>query len=181
MTLNSKEAAAAVTPVQAAELLADLADVIIPGDESWPSAATVGAQGMVATRLIEELGEAELARIAPALLRAGGPLAGCDEAAKVAIVCAFEVEEPALFGWLRDAIYLAYYESPFVAAAIRAKGRPYELRPHVTGYPLPPFDLARDTPRHGRGRYVPTDAVPRLDAEPLDLASERTTVWGLSR
>jgi hypothetical protein len=181
MTGNSVEAAAAVAPAEAAKLLADLADVIVPGDASWPSAATVGAQGLVATRLLEELGEAKLARIAPALLRAGGPLAGRDEAAKVAIVRAFEAEEPALFGWLRDAIYLAYYESPFVAAAIRAKGRPYELRPHLTGYPLPPFDPVNDTPRHGRGRWVATEAVPRLDAEPLDLASERTQAWGLSR
>jgi hypothetical protein len=181
MTECSGETRVAVAPVEAARLLADLADVIIPGDETWPSGATVGVQGVVAMRLLEEFGEAELGRMAPSLLRAGGPLAGRDEEARIAIVRTFESAEPALFSWLRDAIYYAYYENPFVAAAIRAKGRPYELRPHVAGYPLPAFDPASDAPRHGRGSYVPTDAVHRLDIEPLDLASERTQVWGLSR
>jgi len=160
-------------PAIAAGLLADLADTLVPGDDHWPSAAAVGVQAALATRLIEERGEADLARLAQAILQAGGPLAGRPEAERVAIVQAFEAAEPELFGWVRDAVYFAYYESPFVVAAINAQGHPYRLRPHVKGYPLPRFDLVQDTPRHGRGRWLPTDAVRPVDTSGLDpLATE---------
>ncbi len=119
--------------------------------------------------------------MAEALLAAGGPLAGHDEAERVAVVARFESAEPALFGWLRDAAYVTYYENPFVAEVINAQGHPYELRPHNKGYAVPRFDLARNTPRHGRGRFVPTDAVRRVDTSGLDLASDRTQTWGLKR
>jgi hypothetical protein len=86
-----------------------------------------------------------------------------------------------LFGWVRDATYIAYYENPFVAEAIVLSGHPYELRPHIKGYPVRRFDLARDTPRHGRGRYTKTSDVRRVDISALDLESNRTQAWGLKR
>jgi len=86
-----------------------------------------------------------------------------------------------LFGWVRDAAYVAYYENPFVAEAINEQGLRYELRPHIKGYPLPRFDLARDTPKHGRGRYTKTSDVRRVDISGLDLESNRTQAWGLKR
>ena len=46
---------------------------------------------------------------------------------------------------------------------------------------MPRFDLARDTPRHGRGRFIPTGEVRRVDTAALDLASDRTQAWGLKR
>ena len=120
-------------------------------------------------------------RSGTALLAAGGPFDGLDERARVEVVKKFEQREPELFGWLRDAAYVAYYENPFVAEVINAKGHRYELRPHVKGYPLPPFDLARDAPRHGRGRYTPTEQVRRVDTSQLELESNRTLRWGLDR
>ena len=170
-----------ITPKAAAGLLADLVDVLLPGDPSWPSGTAVGVQSLLALRLLEQKGKREFAKVAEALLTAGGPLTGHDEAQRVAIVQRFEANEPKLFGWLRDAAYVTYYESPFVAEVINAKGSTYELRPHIKGYAVPRFDLARDTPRHGRGRYVPTAAVQRVDTSALDLASERTQAWGLKR
>ena len=46
----------ATAHAQAAEL-AVLVDTLIPGDGRWPSAATVGIQGVVAARLLTARGE----------------------------------------------------------------------------------------------------------------------------
>ncbi len=178
---STPSADATITPKAAAGLLADLVDVLLPGDDTWPSGGAVGVQALLGLRLLEQKGKREFARVAEALLAAGGPLAGYDDAARVAVVERFEASEPALFGWLRDAAYVTYYENPFVAEVINAKGHTYELRPHTKGYAVPRFDLTRDTPQHGRGRYVPTAAVRRVDTSGLDLASDRTQAWGLKR
>lgn len=169
------------TPASSCALLTDFIDVLLPGDDVWPSGRTVGVQALLALRLLEERGTMAFPTVMKALLGAGGPLAGLDDAARIEVVKRFEAAEPALFGWLRDAAYVAYYENPFVAEAINARGHVYELRPHVKGYPLPRFDLTRDTPRHGRGHYIPTDQVRRVDTSDLDLESNRTQVWGLRR
>jgi hypothetical protein len=79
---------------------------------------------------------------------------------------------------VRDAAYMAYYESPIVVQAINAHGHLYRLLPHVVGYKLPRYDLERDAPKHARGRWIPTDAVTRVAVETLDLADERTLNWG---
>ena len=168
-------------PAEAAALLADLVEVLLPGGGGWPSGASVGVQAPLVLRLIEQRGRGALADVVAALIAAGGPLERQDEAGRIAIVERFEAVEPELFGWIRDAAYVAYYENPFVAEVISGLGFVYELRPHVKGYPVPRFDLARDTPRHGRGRYLRTDEVRRLDISALDLPSERTQAWGLKR
>jgi Gluconate 2-dehydrogenase subunit 3 len=173
--------AAGVAPAASAALLADVIDVLLPGDESWPSARIVGVQAFVAVRLLEERGKAAFPKLMSALLAAGGPFDGLDETARVEVVKKFEQRETELFGWLRDAAYVAYYENPFVAEVINTKGHRYELRPHVKGYPLPRFDPARHTPRHGRGRYTPTEQVRPVDTSKLDLGSDRTVRWGLDR
>jgi hypothetical protein len=170
-----------LTPASSCALLADFVDVLLPGDGVWPSARTVGVQAVLAPRLLEERGKAAFPKVMKALLAAGGPLGPLDEAARIQVVERFEAAEPALFGWLRDAAYVAYYENPFVAEVINASGHVYELRPHLEGYPLPRFDLERNTPRHGRGRYVATDQVRPVDASGLDLGSNRTQLWGLRR
>lgn len=167
--------------MDAAGMLADLVDVLLPGDRSWPSGRTVGVQSLLALRLLQQRGRAEFARVSPAILAAGGPLHGLDEAARVAVVERFAASEAELFGWLRDTAYVTYYENPFVAEVINAKGHLYELRPHIKGYPVPRFDPQRHTPRHGRGRFVPTEAVRRVDTSSLDLTSEGTQAWGLKR
>lgn len=164
-----------------ARLLADLVDLLLPGEGDWPSGATIGVQSTLAIHLVEERGEADLARLAQAILQAGGPFAEQPRERRIAIVQALEAAEPELFGWVRDAAYYAYYESPFIVAVINAQGHPYRLRPHVKGYPLPRFDPARDAPKHGRGRYLPTAAVRRVDISSLDLDSDRTQAWGLKR
>jgi hypothetical protein len=151
-----------MTPVAVGRLLAALVETLLPGDAGWPSGATVGVQAALATRLIEEKGEDALETLLAALQPGAAALLGGAAAARVDAVAAWEARDGALFGWVRDAAYMAYYESPVVALAIAAHGHQYRLRPHVAGYKLPRFDPATDTPRHGRGRYVPTDAVARV-------------------
>lgn len=168
-------------PAIAAGVLADLVEVLLPGDGVWPSGKSVGVQSLLALRLLQEKGKADLARVTAAVVAAGGPLDSLDEPARVAVVRRFEADEPVLFGLVRDIAYVTYYESPFVAEVINAQGHPYELRPHIKGYPVPRFDLARNTPRHGRGRYIPTEAVRRVDLSSLDLANDATQSWGLKR
>jgi len=178
---TTPEADAALGAAGGCALLADLVEVLLPGDGAWPSGRDAGVQHLLANRLIEERGRAALPTLAKALRAAGGPLRGLDETARVAVVQRLEAAEPQLFGWVRDAAYVAYYENPFVADAINQHGLRYELRPHIKGYPLPRFDLARDAPKHGRGRYIKTADVRRVDISGLDLESNRTRAWGLKR
>ena len=65
------------------------------------------------------------------------------------------------------AIYTGYYEHPAVVAAVAALGMPYRARPVLGGYELPPFDPLHDTPRHGRGGYVRTEDVRRVELSGL--------------
>ena len=170
-----------LTPAEGATLLADLVAVLLPGEGSWPSGRDVGVQAFLALRLIEERGKTAFPKLVAALIAAGAPFIEQNEADRVAIVERFEAAEPALFAWVRDAAYIAYYENPFVAEAINASGQIYELRPHLKGYPVGRFDLEKNTPRHGRGRYTPTTDVRHVDTNGLDLASGRTTSWGVNR
>jgi hypothetical protein len=178
---SSPETAGPLPPVPLAAMFADFVDVLIPGDDRWPSASAIGVQGLLLSRMVEEFGEAEPRRIADALVAAGAPFTGHDPAGRRAIVERLEAARPDLFAVLRSAVTLAYYESPVAADAIRALGRPYLLRPHLVGYPSRPFDAARDTPTHGRGRYLATDEVTRIDISGLHLETARTQNWGIKR
>jgi hypothetical protein len=172
---------AELPPAELASLFADLVNELIPGGDGWPSAATVGAQGLVAARLIENGDEMDLLRIVSALIAAGGPFSNRIPEERVAIVSRFETQEPQLFEQVRSATTLAYYENPFVAESIRKLGRPYSFRPHATGYPMAPFDFKRDKPQHQRGSYLTTDAMRPLDVSGLKLDENKTQHWGLKR
>jgi hypothetical protein len=130
------------------------ADVLLPGDDLFPRASETGILAML-DRLP--------AGIAPAL----GPLATLEADARVARVGQLQAENPALFADAQKAVYLAYYEQPEVIAAIRAMGVPYHSVLLPEGYDIAPFDPLIDTPRHGRGAWVPTGNVRPLDLAPL--------------
>ena len=163
---------------ETAKLLAALVETLLPGDAGWPSGAAVGVQSALATRLVQERGDDALDKLVTALGDDATALLSGDEAARVAAVAAWEARDAEFFGWVRDAAFMAYYESPIVVQAINAHGHPYKLVPHITGYELPRFERERDTPRHGRGGWIATDAVARVPVEMLDLADERTLTWG---
>jgi hypothetical protein len=153
-------------------MLRDLVDVLIPGEDDWPSASLAGVHGILGMRLQEVMGEDALRRVETALLACGGPLAPLDEDGRVVVVTKLEATEPNLFVVLRTATYLAYYESPSVIPQIRALGQPYDPIPIIKGYHLDPFDRERDRPKHNRGFYIPTDRVKPIDISGLDHLGE---------
>ena len=48
--LTTPDVADGITPAASSALLADVIEVLLPGDESWPSARVVGVQAFVAVR-----------------------------------------------------------------------------------------------------------------------------------
>ncbi|HET6518775.1 MAG TPA: hypothetical protein VFG47_03030 [Geminicoccaceae bacterium] len=154
-------------PTALAETLADLVDVLVPGDDLFPRGSLVGAQALLADRLRELYGEAALAELVEAIAACGGPLRPLDAAERAAVVARLERERPELFARVRTVAYLSYYEAPAVHAAIRAMGFTYHAAPLPEGYPVGRFEPETDAPRHGRGRYLRTEEVRRVDLSRL--------------
>lgn len=150
------------TSIEFARLLRDFVDTLIPGDDRWPSAADVGVHGVLGMRMLDTYGESGVFAIRDALAAAGAPFPG-EADGREAIVARFEAADPGRFKTIRMAAYLAYYEHPAVIQAIQGLGQPYRAQPVYEGYRSAPFDRARDTPRHGRGHYVATNEVRRVD------------------
>lgn len=152
----------------AAELAA-LVDVLVPGDGAFPPASEIGVQAKLCDRLIVMRGEGAMRALTDALAACGGPLAPLDKDRRVAVLARMERERTDDFLLLRNIVYLSYYESPAVHEVIRAMGYTYNAIPLPAGYAVGRFDPATDTPRHGRGHYVPTDEVKRVDLSQLDF------------
>jgi hypothetical protein len=161
-----REDIAATAALATARLLADFVDALVPGDDHWPSASQVGVQAVLASRIVDVDGEEAVDRLA-GLVRAAGGFDGKNEAERSATVASLERDHGELFTLLRNAVYLAYYENPAVAARIRSLGFTYKLRPHIGGYATLPVDPVRDRPRHQRGFYTRTEDVRRLDLSRL--------------
>ncbi len=121
-------------------------DTLLPGDDLFPSATASGMLTVTRTRL---------AGLIESVAAHGGSVA------------ALEAAEPALFDAVRKIAYLTYYEQPTVIAAIRALGFTYNDTPLPEGYPAERFDPATDLPRHGRGHWIATDEVTRVDLSVL--------------
>lgn len=170
-----------LAPVDKTRLLLRLVDELIPGADGWPSASEAGVHGIVALRLFAGDAPAMFDRIAALLDWPSGALDSEDAELRIAAVKAFEAADPDLFDKVYAAVTLAYYETPFVVEAIAMTGRPYSIQPHVTGYPMAPFDYARDTPKHGRGHYLKTNEVKPVDTSGLDLDKTKTIRWGIER
>jgi hypothetical protein len=143
--------------------MASLVDAFIPGDADFPSAASIGTQGLVVQRVNEQLGSAGLDRLTATLVTV------FPEAADPRFAL-FELErlDEELFVFLRFATYLSYYQLPPVISALQALGHDYHDSPQPLGYTLPPFDAAAHLPRQPRGTYKATDAIARLDISALD-------------
>ena len=167
-------------PAEIATMLKQLVDVLLPGDGRFPAASEAGTHGVVADRLVAQLGESALDDLARTILACGGPLAPLSEAERQALVERFEEAHPERFETLRMISYLAYYESPAVVRAVRALGHVYNDAPQPAGYDMSPFDESdpHQAPAHRHGRYVKTEDVLRLDLSPLPpdpLAPEAIT------
>ena len=167
-------------PAQIAAILKDLVDVLLPGDERFPPASDAGSHGVVADRLVAQLGETALDDLAQTVAACGGPLAPLNPTERRAVVRRMEEAHPEQFETLRMIAYHAYYESPAVVRAVRALGHVYNDAPQPAGYAMDPFDEGDplQAPSHRRGHYVRTEDVARLDLSPLPpdpLAPETVT------
>lgn len=160
--------------------LALLVDVLIPGGDGWPAASAVGVQHAMLMRLLDTRGDLALASLSDLLEKYGfnGPRGS---EAQIESASRMEANDPEAFLWIRSSANYAYYESPVVVSLIDSKGTPYRLMPHLEGYDLAPFDEASQTPTHGRGQWIATDAVKPIDISGLDLQTRTTERWGLSR
>jgi len=170
-----------LSPLEGARLLAAFVDELIPGAENWPSASIAGVHGIVAVRICDASGQGDLSDLLDAILAAGGLTESGSPEERASVVAKIETANNALFERVRAAVVLAYYETPFVTQAIRRLGRPYESRPHIAGYPMRPFDPARDTPGHNRGSYISTNDVRPVDTSGLNLDRTHTKRWGIER
>ena len=167
-------------PANIAAMLKDLVDVLLPGDGRFPSASDAGSHGVVADRLVAQLGEAALDDLAQTVADCGGPLGPLTLAERRAVVRRMEEAHPEQFESLRMIAYHAYYESPAVVRAVRSLGHAYNDAPQPAGYAMAAFDESDplQAPAHRRGQYVRTEDVARLDLAPLPpdpLAPETVT------
>ena len=167
-------------PAEIAAMLKALVDVLLPGDKRFPAASDAGTHGVVADRLMAQMGETALDDLAQAVADCGGPLPPLGPAERQAVVRRMEETHPEQFETLRMVSYLAYYESPAVVRAVRALGHVYNDAPQPAGYAMASFDESDplQAPAHRRGHYVGTGDVTRLDLAPLPsspLAPETVT------
>lgn len=152
----------------AAELAA-LVDALVPGDDEFPAASTVGVQAKLADRLIVLRGERAVAEMIDLLAAFGGPLRDLDEAGRTAVVARLERERADDFLCVRNLSFLAYYESPAVHEVIRSMGFTYNAAPLPNGYDVGKFQAATDAPQGRRGGYRRTEEVRRVDLGKLDF------------
>lgn len=146
---------------------AALVDTLLPGDETFPSASSVSAHSALVARWSQRFGAASLAELFERIGATAGTLRGAGENERAASVAAFASANPDQFAALRRIVYLSYYETLPVVAAIASLGHDYRAAPQPDGYALPAFDPARDAPRHSRGSYLATEAVARVDISGL--------------
>ena len=141
------------------EALLRLAETLLPGGAGFPAFSATGAGLLLPGRLPDGVPARLLAAVTRGATPPDSPAAWTDAASRLDAV------EPEMFTELRRQAFLAYYEQPAVTAAIRSLGHPYNDAPLPAGYPTAPFDPARDTPRHARGRWIDT-----ADVQPVDVA-----------
>jgi hypothetical protein len=152
------------------KVLLGLVDALLPGGAGFPVASATGMIQRVATRLC--LVDVNLLQRLAAEFAARGRLP-LDDSGWRDGASRLEVLEPKMFDEVRKYTYLTYYEQPPVIEAIRALGLHYNDAPLPAGYPNEPFEHVRDAPRHARGRWIPTDAVQRVDLTRLGLEKAR--------
>jgi hypothetical protein len=128
-----------------------LATVLLPGDDLFPAAGSLGLGAILRERLAIVAGSDVTASLPT--------LAGLDGAGRIDAVAAFERSQPAVFEAFFKALCLTYYGRPEVTAAIAASGLPYHETLQPKGYAMEPFDQERDVPRAARGHWLRTDDV----------------------
>jgi hypothetical protein len=149
---------------QRLDLLIRFADVLLPGDDLFPSASGSGMAESLFVRLSTGPNAKVFGELEATLTVAGEPSA----VELRRIVPVIEKSERKLFEEVRKIVYITYYEQDSVITAIRSLGTPYNVAPLPDGYPIDMFDGGRDAPKHRRGHWIATDQVTRVDLSAFD-------------
>ena len=158
-------------PVQRARILQALVQVMLPGDDDFPSGAAVGVQGKLADRLFDQEGEKTLDEVLDAL-------AGLADAApgepQRAIVAGFEASRARSSSrWSAASPTSPTTRARSCRKRSAASASPTTRHRCRRATAFGGFDMATDRPTHGRGHYVPTDQVKRVDLSGLDIQELR--------
>ena len=157
------------SPAEIAATLAAFVDVLVPGDDLFPAASTVGTQALLADRLLKLIGTEAVSETVGLLSPGDGSLAGLSPEERVAAVRQLEQRLPDRFDLLRATTYYAYYQNPAVVQCLRELGFVYNDAPQPAGYEMPRFDPTpgADAPAAPRGGYKPTGEVVPIDVSDL--------------
>ncbi|CUR58787.1 hypothetical protein NOCA2540044 [metagenome] len=131
--------------------LAQLATALIPGDETYPSAD----EAQVVTFIQDRAAPDDLATLER--LRREWNLADAPEVGST--LTELETGDPALFAYVTELVYHAYYSSRRVLAAMADRGYGYHGAPQPLGYAI---TETMAVPRRPRGSYVATEDVRRV-------------------
>ncbi len=180
--LGGYEPPVAFTEEQQA-VLCTAADLIIPPGRGFPAPSEVDIVGFVA-RYVTPASEpvkyyplaAEYA-FKDRLAALGRAFLATRPSEQIAILRALEhgdEAEATFFEQLKGLVYYGYYARPEVTAAIRKNlpaGRDFHGPPQPYGYLAVTEQWSGDELPHGRGHYIATDEVTRVDV-PADLKTE---------
>ena len=133
--------------------IAAMFSTLLPGDDLFPTAGDLD----LATEV-----ERRVEIIAPGLCQQvfAGFVGAAQDSREFRIqnAQAIEAKMPDAFTTFLTNLYLCYYETDTVHAAINRMGKPYNTAPQPNGYELPAFEPS-DMPSSGKGWYLPTDQV----------------------
>jgi hypothetical protein len=169
---GSTDGAVRLTGQQVAILNA-ASDQIIPPGDGFPAPSSVGVVEEFMPRYITPRGqepqhyplvaEEQFTAAVDALGRRFLD-AGSDQ--RVEMLQRVERDDPTFFTQLRTLVYYGYYSRPAVTEAIRANleaGRDYHGAPQPYGYAASMEDWDLTALPRGRGRYIPTAEVRRVE------------------
>jgi len=163
------------TELQLAILRAASDEIIPPGD-GFPAPSEVGVVEDFMPRYITPAGEEPTHfpfvaedRYKAAAETLGQEFVDAGSDRRVEILARVERDQPEFFDQLRSLVYYGYYSRPAVTEAIRVNleaGHDYRGAPQPYGYvgTIEDWDLTA-LPR-GRGRYIPTTQVKRVQVQP---------------
>lgn len=164
------------TPAEEAVINA-VADVLIPPGEGFPAPSEVGIVDFVG-RYLTPTGAntpyypfAAEVEFKAGLAALGDGFLVADPQTRIRRVAEFERDNEAFFGQLRSLVYYGYYAAAEVTLAIRRHipaGRDYHGPPLPYGYLHCIESWDEETlATCGRGGYIATDEVSRVDLAPL--------------
>ena len=157
---------------QQTAILNAAADEIIPPGEGFPAPSEVNVVDFIG-RYVTPSGEkaihypfAEEDDFKAAVDKLGEEFVSADSAKRVETLKRIETEDETFFTQLRNMVFYGYYSMPAVTQAIQKNvpaGRDYHGPPQPYGYIRTIERWDESLFEHGRGRYIPTEDVQRID------------------